>query len=276
MEKFKEHLKNKGYVKKTINRTYNQTKAYQKWLELKNIKSEELTYQDILNYIGDLQSEKTSILVINDILRSICNYQSYKKYPNPTIEVRVLGRIKKYHILLTNKEIEKILKSYKKSILYNETEYILLQLIINQALERHEILKLKKREINLEEGIIYISQSQKKNERILKLESDQILQLQKYINKLPEERENFIVYNQLRNKLKSLLKSLQNQKSHHGIEIKSHNQLRQSRYKEWIKQHGLRKAQYLGGFKKVSSIQVYKDKDLENLKENIKKYHPLQ
>jgi len=277
MEKFKEYLKEKSYSKKTINQIYNQTKNYLKWLETKKIESNNLTYQEILNYIGYLQSKKTSVMVINNHIRSIGHYQNYKNYPNPTVEVRILGRIKKYNILFTKKELYTLLKIYKETqSIYNETEYILLQLIINQALERHELLKLKKTEINLEEGSIYISQSHKKNKRILNLKSDQIVQLQRYLNKIPEERISFIVYNQLRNKLKSLLKKLQVQKPIHSIEIKSHNQLRQSRYKEWIKQHGLREAQYLGGFKTVSSIQKYKDNDLEDLKANIKKYHPLQ
>ena len=57
--------------------------------------------------------------------------------------------------------------------------------------------------------------------------------------------------------------------------LKNFNVVRQSRYAIWIKQYGLRKAQYLAGFKHPSSIQIYQDQDLQDLKEVILRWHPL-
>ncbi len=47
-------------------------------------------------------------------------------------------------------------------------------------------------------------------------------------------------------------------------------------YAVWIKKFGIRKTQYLAGFKKPSSIQKCKDLDLEDLKGDIKRFHPLE
>jgi integrase/recombinase XerD len=276
MKKYKKYLENKTYAPKTIREIINQTKRYHRWLENKNLESQDLSYVELQNYIGYLQTKPLNVHSINQHIRSVGHYQRYKKHPDPTIEVRLLGRQEKYNILLTNEEIEKILKTYKETEPYEETEWIILNLIIYQALERHELGNLKKSEIDLEEGIININQSQKRNNRKLKLESHQILSLQKYIQTIPETRKKFIIYGNLRQKLENLLKTLQKHKIYHKVPIENYNQLRQTRYKEWIKQYGLRKAQYLGGFKSIKGIQKYKDQDLEDLKENIRKYHPLQ
>ncbi|WET69682.1 hypothetical protein [Sphingobacterium sp.] len=44
------------------------------------------------------------------------------------------------------------------------------------------------------------------------------------------------------------------------------NQLRQSRITLWIKQYGLRKTQYLAGFKRVGNVERYRQQDSEDLK----------
>ena len=59
-----------------------------------------------------------------------------------------------------------------------------------------------------------------------------------------------------------------------GKEVVKLSQLRQSRITLWIKKYGLRKAQYLAGFRRVLSIERYRDPNLENLKSMVKKYHP--
>ena len=53
-------------------------------------------------------------------------------------------------------------------------------------------------------------------------------------------------------------------------------QLRQSRITIWVKQEGLRKAQYLAGHKYVSSTERYQQIDLEELQKEIEKHHPLK
>jgi len=59
-----------------------------------------------------------------------------------------------------------------------------------------------------------------------------------------------------------------------GKDVVKLSQFRQSRITIWIKQYGLRKAQYMAGFRRVYSIEKYRDPNLENLKSMVKKYHP--
>jgi integrase/recombinase XerD len=60
------------------------------------------------------------------------------------------------------------------------------------------------------------------------------------------------------------------------IEIHKLSQLRHSRIALWTAEQGLRKTQYLAGFKRVSSAERYRQANLEGLKEQVAKYHPLK
>jgi integrase/recombinase XerD len=51
--------------------------------------------------------------------------------------------------------------------------------------------------------------------------------------------------------------------------------LRQSRIAIWIKQYGLRKAQYMAGYRSVASVELYQINDITDLQEQIKLLHPL-
>ncbi|OEK09122.1 hypothetical protein A8C32_13505 [Flavivirga aquatica] len=53
-------------------------------------------------------------------------------------------------------------------------------------------------------------------------------------------------------------------------------QIRTSVIIHWLKQNGLRKAQYLTGHKYISSTERYQQDDLESLHETINNFHPLR
>lgn len=59
------------------------------------------------------------------------------------------------------------------------------------------------------------------------------------------------------------------------MEIDKLSQLRHSRIALWVKEEGLRKAQYLAGFRRVSSAERYQKADLSDLKKQVDLCHPL-
>jgi len=228
-----------------------------------------------------MQNEKRSKSLINEYLRGLSHYYEYKKLPNVTLEVRLLGETKSKLPLLKEVKLDEIYNNFSplKAEKSNQTDKIILGLIIYQALDRTEILKLRLDELNLAQGKLKIVGGiKKKAERILNLKSHQIIPLHEYINNhrinLNEKLLSFTCekYSRLRNQLKRILIQIQSKNK----EIINFNQLKQSRYAIWIQKYGIRKAQYLGGFKQPSSVQIYQDMYLEDLKNNIKKYHPLQ
>jgi integrase/recombinase XerD len=72
-----------------------------------------------------------------------------------------------------------------------------------------------------------------------------------------------------------MLKSLKETAIKTNINITKLYTLRQSRVAIWIKQYGLRKAQYLAGYKTVASVELYQINDISDLQEQIKLLHPL-
>jgi site-specific recombinase XerD len=60
-----------------------------------------------------------------------------------------------------------------------------------------------------------------------------------------------------------------------GLDVIRFNQLRQSRLTLWIRQHGLRQAQYMAGFRRVGNVERYRQQDTEDLRAYVLKYHPL-
>ena len=59
-------------------------------------------------------------------------------------------------------------------------------------------------------------------------------------------------------------------------EVRNGQQIRQSVITHWLKHHDIRKVQYMAGHKWVSSTERYQQSNLEDLQNQLEKYHPLQ
>ena len=57
--------------------------------------------------------------------------------------------------------------------------------------------------------------------------------------------------------------------------IKATEQLRASVIVHWLKLYNLRKVQIMAGHRYISTTEGYKANNLEDLKEDIKNYHPF-
>ena len=53
------------------------------------------------------------------------------------------------------------------------------------------------------------------------------------------------------------------------------SQIRASVITHWLKNHNLRQVQYLAGHRYVSSTEAFLANDLDDLQEEITKYHPI-
>jgi len=64
------------------------------------------------------------------------------------------------------------------------------------------------------------------------------------------------------------------------IQLKHHNlkdirQIRTSIITNWLKIYNLRKVQYMAGHRYVSSTELYQLNNIEELQDDIMKYHPI-
>ncbi len=284
MKTFKIYLEKKRFTPKRIRRASGIVKKYKSWLEEKKLEISETEYRDILNYIGYLQKNNFKRALINEYLVNIGHYYTHLDIENPTIGVRLIGIPEERQILFSSEELDKIYENYSPSErgIYKQTDKLLLGLTIYQALDTKGIFHIKANDINLEKGKILIpSSGRHRQERVLKLESHQIMPFNYYINNVRLKYNNKLFTRAceyaetLKTQLYELLKKVRVQSKEINIEVNSLTQLRQSRYSIWLKQHGTRQSQYMGGFKNPKSLLRYQEQNIEDLKSDIEKYHPL-
>ena len=283
MDDFRKYLEQKEIVEKNITRMVNLLKSWLEWLP---VEVEDSSYALLLDYIGYLQKEEKSTHHINRSLQTISHYYQFKELPNIALTTRVKGTISKANIKpLTEEELTKIYKVFetKSTNYFKESDKLILGLMIYQGLEMGDFMKVELKDINLEKGTIYIPERGQRRSRVIKLESKQILPIHSYIlQHRNQESEKFLSpqaddYNQLHWQFKKLSKHVkQEAKTKLNIEIHKLNHLRQSRVSIWVKNEGLRKGQYLAGFRRVLSAERYRKADLTDLKEQIKKHHPFK
>jgi integrase/recombinase XerD len=282
---FTTYLIKNGFAAKTRQRMLYCSNHYCTWLTERNVNIKEANYKDVLNYIGYLQESKSKV-VINEHLRAISHYNRHLQIPDIAYQVRVRGIEKQQHILFNEEELNHIYNSYEPRAqkgFWRHSDKILLGFTIYQALDERDIERIELQHLNLQTGKLEVpGGSKRKAARTLSLEAHQILQLHHYIENHRDKTTEKLISPQAAKpaNLHDQFKALNNQVRTLGAELNCNiiklNQLRQSRITLWIKQHGLRKTQYYGGFKRVENVERYRQQDNEDLRQYVLQFHPLQ
>jgi len=291
-ENYKDYLLEEvGITEKTSRTNVRCQTAYCAWLKEQGYTIERLNYAQLMDYIGQLQKQGTSKDMINKHLRAISHYHNYLQLPNIAKDVRMRGIIQEAFLPLSAEELDTIYHNWEdpnERYHYHHSNKLMLSLLIYQALTGKEIYRITLDHINLKEGTLYIASSRLKS-RVVPLVSHQIIPFYEYIHQhrgksknwqhWKEEDQNKLFSpnaNHLRRiELQTQIITKQIKKLNPNIPYHSLYQLRKSRLAIWIKEYGLKEAQYLGGFSRIIKVERYKNQDVESLKEAINKYHPL-
>lgn len=299
---FIDYLLAKGYSSSTVKRYLRDMKSFEVWAEQENTPIEIVSYSDILHYI---QSKKGSVQqnTISMLTNGLRHYFAYLVVlgivkENPVSQVKIKGiKRKKLYTILSKKELEQLYHEYapitdehyknqnwyNASLLAKKRNKIIIGLLIYQGLNATELARLTEKDVKLREGKIVIAGTRRSNDRELKLESVQILDLMEYILKTRAELLQLkgVKTDQLfisiggstiiHNTLFKLVKQLQEI----NPKVNSLKQIRTSVITYWLKIHNLRETQYMAGHRYVSSTESYRINDLEDLQEDITKYHPI-
>jgi integrase/recombinase XerD len=162
---------------------------------------------------------------------------------------------------------------------------IILGLFIYQALRSEEIIRLQVADVKLREGKIFVAAANRSNERTLKLESHQVFDLLDYIN---DTRKQILHHRSITVPTQDLFLNLGESSRKNNLfgmlvthlkqmnsKVKSLDQLRASVIVHWLKLYNLRKVQVMAGHRYISSTESYKANNLDDLKEDIKNFHPF-
>ena len=288
-EGFRAYLLSKGYSDGSIKRYVRDALRFLGWLKAEQIEEDQVSYADVLHYI---QIKKGNIKQssIRAFLTSIERYYDYLKKEglieeNPTIKVQIKGVQRKhlYHIL-SPIELDQLYANYGKgqeSLVLNRNK-VIVGLIVYQGLGTLEMSRLALLDLSLREGKVHVRGSRKSNDRLLKLESHQMMDLMEYELKVRpgllkvrgKSSDQFLLSSggsdQLHNMLGGLVKQLRKQ----NPRVSSIRQLRTSVITHWLKRYNLREVQYMAGHRFVSSTEGYLVNDLDDLQDDIEKYHP--
>ena len=296
MDQFKKYLQTKGYRPSTVKSYTDMVKHFKTWTQNENIPVKDIRYADLLAYINVLIEKGDQNKTVNIKLRAITLYYNrlkttgeIKTNPAETLRMRNITR-KLPHDLLNKKTTEKIYKEYPEKTIYDKRDKLILSLITYQALTTGDISKLKIRHINLEKANIYIPQNSRNNARTLNLKAFQIIPFQNYINQIrPEilkntrktlaqsevEGDKLFISTGTSNKLKNTFTAIRKKLQNINEEFKDLKQIRASVITNLLKHKNIREVQYFAGHRYVSSTERYLINNIEDLKKQVDKYHPL-
>lgn len=291
-EQFKSYLYEHRLRDSTVNAHVQNVGYFLQWIEVNGLHEvENISYNDLLNYVQYEQQRNKDVSTINLRISSISKYFEFLKTEgtvnrNPARTLRIKGKAKtiiqnplKYDELLNlyngYKTLQKQSLHQSKTDLAHQRNIIIVGLLIWQGLHSGELEKLEVNHINLNEGTIYIPSTARSNNRTLKLSTQQILTLHTYIqggtrDKLKPQNEKLFAGN-LHNTVCLLIEELK------GInpQIRNAQHIRASVILHWLRQHNKRQVQYMAGHKYINSTEMYEVQELETLTNQLTKHHPF-
>lgn len=305
MNKFKEWLIIKSYAASTIETIVRAIELFKLWCEKENISDEtEITHNDIIAYIQHCNLKGTGKKTIAHYMMHLRKYFDWlmsegEMNDNPCSNIKIKGiKRKVLHEILSMEELEQLYNDYSteikierhappqtRQLLARKRNKIIVGLLVYQGLRSEEIIKLQLQDMKLREGKIFIPSANRSNERTLSLESKQVFDLLDYIN---DTRKQILQFRNITTSLPQLFLNLGESKRTHNMfamllthlkkinsKVKTLEQLRASVIVHWLKLYNLRKVQVMAGHRYISSTESYKANNLDDLKEDIKNYHPF-
>src|SRR5690606_34880261 len=179
---------------------------FEKWAAKENIPLYTIAHNDILHYIQH-KRKTVNQQTISHIVNSLKRYFNYLRSleivnENPAAHITIKGiKRKKLYDILSKAELENLYHSYelkddpknenqnwyKASQLTAKRNKVIIGLMIYQGLNATELFRLTEKDVKLREGKVFIAGTRRSNERELKLESVQILDLMEYTLKTRNE-----------------------------------------------------------------------------------------
>jgi integrase/recombinase XerD len=287
---FENYLRAEGQRLNTIRGNSSSARVFLDWTIQENINYLEITYTDLLAYIDHHKARGNTKNTINGKLQGIKHFYNYLQQKelvgfNPAEELRIKNVITRQpHDLIDWEDLEQLYKNYPTGSITGKRNKTILGMMIYQGLNSGEVAAIELKDVKLEEAKVYVPSVARSNSRTLKLESLQILQLQKYITQVrpvllamtDKKSEKLFTSSGDGNRLDNSLTRLMRATRKLNTSIKNPKQIRASVITHWLKIHNIRQVQYMTGHRYVSSTERYRTDLLETLQEQIDELHPLQ
>lgn len=311
MNSFKHYLESKDLSKSTIKHYYMHALDFISWLDKDNTEPENASAKEITAYLNHLknkgQSNFTRSIHLN-VIKHFFDYQLQheQRIDNPAKHLKIRGsKHKILYPILNPQELEKLYINYElpnendprlnrnwyqKYLLSHKRNKAIISLMVYQGLTTPEISRINMKDLKLREGKIYISGSRKSNERELELKPNQIMELMEYqfttrnelLNYQSEETERLFLSLPTAGKIEAtnnetlqIWKGLSREIKKASPRFINFKQVRASVITHWLGKYNLRQVQYMAGHRYISSTESYLVNQVEDLQNDIEKFHPL-
>jgi len=179
---------------------------------------------------------------------------------------------------------------FQLSVLSRKRNRVILGLMVYQGLTTPEVDRLELNDLRLREGMIHIAGSIKGKERVLELKAHQIVDLMEYLSDTrsellqycPESCTNvFLATPPAGRKImesyssQGIWKRLTQDIKKEFPRFVNFKQVRASVITHWLGEHNLREVQYMAGHHLVTSTERYLVNRMDDLLEDVERFHPL-
>ncbi|WP_157813386.1 hypothetical protein [Flavobacterium sp. 5] len=260
--------------------------SYLDWLMANNIEPKMMTLNLTYDFLSYRKSKGDTNQNISIYKTAITHFnQAIAMKSNPALLVHLAKNERKTPTKLLDEEfLSAIYRDTSANTLVQKRDRCIIGMMVFLGLQRSEIGLLQLEDLQLEQARIYVNGNLNTNERYIDLNPKQMLHLSQYLYEIrtPLLKEYRLTTNSLffscggATALDGALSRLSKRIKREFHYVKDFKQLKQSRISIWVKELGLRQAQYLGGYRYVTSVQRYDFKSIDDLKLKLECNHPME
>jgi len=255
---------------------------------LQNKKPVNVIRKDIINFINYINKENKSSRTQARILSSIKSFYNYlifddKINENPSIQIYSPKLEKKFPIVLTTQEIDKIISSIDLSVENGERNRTIIECLYSCGLRVSELINLKISEINFTEEYVRIIGKGNK-QRITPINNNLIKYFNNYINhirskiKINRKDIDYLFLNRRGTKISRVLvfNIVKEACEKAGIKKKISPHTFRHSFATHLVEGGadLRAVQEMLGHSNITTTEIYTHLDTKYLKEEMANFHP--
>lgn len=281
MNNYCKYLTSKGYAKSSVKAYYSNLLDFLNFCEYElKIEPESTSHNHLIQYIEHLKQRSVTQRTIQHHLQALNHFFLWQatldeNTYNPAVSIKLqVPHGKHTYRLLDRQQLDALHHHYKidSEDHLQLRDKVIIGLLVFQGLDGGNLRRITGQDIKLREGTIHIAGSKSSNARTIRLEPQQLFDLMDYLRTHQKEDAETPVFSVYTSLLKTLVAKLQTI----NPKVDDIRQLRASVITCWIRQHGLREAQYRAGHRYISSTEAYLQNDITDLQLDIDRIHPLE
>lgn len=295
-EIFIQYLQLKKYTLKTREEILKSVRRFISWCESENIPLLAAGYNDVMGYVSHCRAQQNKARTLQIAVHHVKIYYNFllnqnEAAENPCANVTIRNvKRKTLYETFSNEELEFIYRTFanvplstSSSAITHKRNKVIVGLIVYQGLRTQELAALKVIDVNMREGKIKIESTKKTAGRELKLEAHQLYEIMDYINETrkmilsisKKQTDKLFTSTGTGERFSSMMGKIVKTLQKQDERIKEIKQIRASVITNWLKVYNIRKTQYMAGHRYVSSTESYQANNMDDLKEDVNRYHPL-